>query len=147
MLNFLARRLAYSVIVVAGVLLVVFITTRLIGDPARIILPVTATQADYEAQRSRMGLDQPIITQFVEYVGGAVRFDFGTERDRELPLILGLMPNLPRHAIDPERFDETTLDPPLGSGPYKVAEVRPAESVLLRTNSRETLFRRPAASP
>jgi peptide/nickel transport system permease protein len=76
-LNFLARRLAYSVIVVAGVLLVVFITTRLIGDPARIILPVTATQADYEAQRSRMGLDQPIITQFVEYVGGAVRFDFG----------------------------------------------------------------------
>jgi peptide/nickel transport system substrate-binding protein len=61
-----------------------------------------------------------------------VRFDFGNERDRELPLILGLMPILPRHAIDPARFDETTFAPPVGSGPYKVAEVRPAESVLLK---------------
>ncbi|MEX0590049.1 MAG: extracellular solute-binding protein [Xanthobacteraceae bacterium] len=62
----------------------------------------------------------------------AVRFDFGKERDRELPLILGLMPILPRHAINPEKFDETTFAPPMGSGPYKVAEVRPAESVLLQ---------------
>lgn len=77
MLTFLARRLAYSLVVIAGVLVVVFVTTRLIGDPARIILPVSATQADYEAQRARMGLDQPIVLQFVEYVGGALRFDFG----------------------------------------------------------------------
>jgi peptide/nickel transport system substrate-binding protein len=70
----------------------------------------------------------------------AVRFDFGQERgqgseqvrDRELPLILGLMPVLPRHAVDAERFEETGLTPPIGSGPYKVAEVRPGESVTLR---------------
>jgi peptide/nickel transport system permease protein len=75
--TFLLRRLAYSLIVVAGVLLVVFVTTRLIGDPARIILPSTATQQDYELQRSRMGLDQPIVSQFVQFVVGAVRGDFG----------------------------------------------------------------------
>ena len=74
---FLLRRLAYSLIVVVGVLLVVFVTTRLIGDPARIILPSTATQQDYELQRSRMGLDQPILSQFVQFVAGAVRGDFG----------------------------------------------------------------------
>jgi peptide/nickel transport system substrate-binding protein len=62
----------------------------------------------------------------------AVRFDFGAERDRELPLILGLMPVLPMHAVDPERFEETTLAPPVGSGPYRVAEVRPGESVTLQ---------------
>jgi len=62
----------------------------------------------------------------------AVRFDFGKEPDRELPLILGLMPVLPRHAIDPDKFDETTLEPPLGSGPYRVAKVRAGDSVLLR---------------
>jgi peptide/nickel transport system substrate-binding protein len=62
----------------------------------------------------------------------SVRFDFGGEPDRELPLILGLMPVLPRHAIDEATFEETTLSPMLGSGPYQVAEVRPGESVLLR---------------
>jgi peptide/nickel transport system permease protein len=77
MLTFLTRRLAYSLIVVAGVLVVVFVTTRLIGDPARIILPATATQADYEIQRSRMGLDQPILSQFAQFAGGAIRGDFG----------------------------------------------------------------------
>jgi peptide/nickel transport system substrate-binding protein len=61
-----------------------------------------------------------------------VRFDFADGSDRELPLILGLMPVLPQHATDESKFDETTLEPMLGSGPYRVAEVRPGESVLLR---------------
>nr|WP_246668213.1 extracellular solute-binding protein [Bradyrhizobium elkanii] len=58
-----------------------------------------------------------------------VRFDFGGVADRELPLILGLMPILPRHAIDPEKFEETTLAPPIGSGPYRVTTVKPGASV------------------
>ncbi|MGY4479190.1 extracellular solute-binding protein [Bradyrhizobium sp. USDA 3364] len=58
-----------------------------------------------------------------------VRFDFGGVADRELPLILGLMPILPRHAIDPEKFEETTLAPPTGSGPYRVTAVKPGASV------------------
>jgi peptide/nickel transport system substrate-binding protein len=62
----------------------------------------------------------------------AVRFEFGGEPDRELPLILGLMPVLPTHAIDAAKFDETSLEPVVGSGPYRVAEVRPGESVLLK---------------
>jgi peptide/nickel transport system substrate-binding protein len=61
-----------------------------------------------------------------------VRFDFADGSDRELPLILGLMPVLPRHAIDEAKFEETTLEPLLGSGPYRIAEVRPGESVLLK---------------
>jgi peptide/nickel transport system substrate-binding protein len=65
----------------------------------------------------------------------AVRFEFGGERDRELPLILGLMPVLPRHAIDAEKFDETTLAPILGSGPYRVAQVEPGERVLLKRDA------------
>ncbi|MFX5743111.1 ABC transporter substrate-binding protein, partial [Acinetobacter baumannii] len=45
---------------------------------------------------------------------------------------LGLMPILPRHAIDPATFEDTTLTPLLGSGPYTVSEVRPGESVTLK---------------
>ncbi len=48
-----------------------------------------------------------------------VRFTFDGGSDRELPLILGLMPVLPRHAINPETFEETTFTPPVGSGPLQ----------------------------
>ncbi|MBR1196520.1 ABC transporter substrate-binding protein [Bradyrhizobium sp. AUGA SZCCT0240] len=63
-----------------------------------------------------------------------VRFDFGGAPDRELPLILGLMPVLPRHAVDPETFEETTMTGPVGSGPYRVTAVRPGASVTLTRN-------------
>jgi peptide/nickel transport system substrate-binding protein len=59
----------------------------------------------------------------------SVRFDLNDADDRELPLILGLMPILARHAIDPKDFENTTFTPPLGSGPYKVSVVKPGESV------------------
>ncbi|WP_315764380.1 MULTISPECIES: extracellular solute-binding protein [unclassified Bradyrhizobium] len=63
-----------------------------------------------------------------------VRFDFGGVEDRELPLILGLMPILPRHATDVSRFEETTMTAPIGSGPYRVTAVRPGASVTLTRN-------------
>src|SRR6266436_9586091 len=43
-----------------------------------------------------------------------VRFDFGGANDRELPLILGLMPVLPRHAVDVATFEETSMSAPVG---------------------------------
>ena len=58
-----------------------------------------------------------------------VRFDLAGSDDRELPLIIGLMPVLAKHAIDPAKFERTTFEPLLGSGPYRVSAVRPAESV------------------
>jgi len=63
-----------------------------------------------------------------------VRFDFGGVADRELPLILGLMPVLPKHAVDPETFEETSLAAPLGSGPYRVGAVRAGASVTMTRN-------------
>ena len=63
-----------------------------------------------------------------------VRFDFGGVPDRELPLILGLMPILPRHATDAATFEETSMTAPTGSGPYRVSAVRPGASVTLTRN-------------
>jgi peptide/nickel transport system substrate-binding protein len=63
-----------------------------------------------------------------------VRFDFGGAPDRELPLILGLMPVLPRHAIEVATFEETSMTPPVGSGPYRVGAVNPGASVTLMRN-------------
>ena len=64
-----------------------------------------------------------------------VRFDLAGANDRELPLILGLMPILPRHATDVATFEETTMTAPVGSGPYRVTEVKPGVSVTLTRNS------------
>jgi peptide/nickel transport system substrate-binding protein len=44
------------------------------------------------------------------------------------------MPVLPRHAVDPETFEETTMTGPVGSGPYRVGAVRPGASVTLTRN-------------
>ena len=63
-----------------------------------------------------------------------VRFDLTGANDRELPLILALMPILAKHTTDAARFEETNLTPPVGSGPYVVAEVKPGESITFRRN-------------
>jgi peptide/nickel transport system substrate-binding protein len=63
-----------------------------------------------------------------------VRFDFGGIADRELPLILGLMPILAKHAVDVATFEETTMTAPIGSGPYRVTAVKPGSSVTLTRN-------------
>jgi peptide/nickel transport system substrate-binding protein len=61
-----------------------------------------------------------------------VRFDFADLSDRELPLILGLMPVLPKHAIDVSTFENSTLHKPIGSGPYVVATVDAGKSVSFK---------------
>ena len=63
-----------------------------------------------------------------------VRFDLTAAHDRELPLILGLMPVLPRHTIDVATFEETSMSAPVGSGPYRVGAVKPGASVTLTRN-------------
>lgn len=61
-----------------------------------------------------------------------IRFDLSGANDRELPLLIGIMPIFAAHATDPDTFDKTTLTPPLGSGPYLITEVRPGERVVLK---------------
>jgi peptide/nickel transport system substrate-binding protein len=61
-----------------------------------------------------------------------VKFTFDGAGDREMPLILGLMPVLPRHLIDADSFEKTGFAPPVGSGPYVVEEVKPGRSITYK---------------
>lgn len=63
----------------------------------------------------------------------AIRFVFQGS-DREMPLIIGLMPILPKHAVDPATFEQTTLVAPIGSGPYVVAAVEAGRTIGYRRN-------------
>ncbi|OFJ50829.1 ABC transporter permease [Mycolicibacterium grossiae] len=78
MTRFLARRLAYSLVVLVGVLIVVFALVHLVpGDPVRIALGTRYTPEAYEALRAASGLDRPLAQQFFGYLAGALRGDLG----------------------------------------------------------------------
>ena len=61
-----------------------------------------------------------------------IKFDLAGSKDRELPLIIATMPIFAMHATDEAGFANTTLKPVIGSGPYKVSEVKPGESVTVK---------------
>lgn len=57
-----------------------------------------------------------------------------TGGDRELPLIVGVMPVLPKKAWAGKTFDATTLDALIGSGPYRISEIKAGESITYKKN-------------
>ena len=61
-----------------------------------------------------------------------VKFTFGGTDNRELPLIVGQMSILPKHYWEGKTFEETTLDPPLGSGPYRIEAIDAGRSITYR---------------
>jgi peptide/nickel transport system permease protein len=78
MLKFIARRLITSIFVLIGVTLLVFITLRLSGDPVQLLLRQgNPSQEDIERLRHALKLDRPLVEQYVAFVSGAVRGDFG----------------------------------------------------------------------
>jgi peptide/nickel transport system permease protein len=75
---YLIRRLIHSCFVLVGVSLLVFFVGRTIGDPARLMLPLEASEAQVEALRARLGFDQPLYVQLVRFLFDLLRGDFGT---------------------------------------------------------------------
>jgi microcin C transport system substrate-binding protein len=59
-----------------------------------------------------------------------VKMIFEGETNRELPLIAGQMPVLPKHYYATHDFEKTTLEPPLGSGPYRIKTVDPGRRIV-----------------
>jgi microcin C transport system substrate-binding protein len=59
-----------------------------------------------------------------------VTFTFNGEANRELPLIMGQLSVLPKHYYEGRDFAKTSLDPPIGSGPYKIKSFEPGRSIV-----------------
>lgn len=96
MIRFIARRLAYSFIVLIGVLTAVFALVQLVpGDPVRIALGTRYTPEAYDALRSASGLDRPLIAQFVSYAGKAFTGDLGVSFRNGDPVTGILLDRLP----------------------------------------------------
>lgn len=96
MFGFLVKRFATIPFVVIGVVTILFIIFKLVpGDEATYVAGATATQAEIEAIRVNLGLDQPMIQQYARHIFGLMTGDFGfstTFRGNPLPHILSRLP-------------------------------------------------------
>ena len=63
-----------------------------------------------------------------------VKFTFNENADREYPMIIALSPILPKHAIDFDTFDQSSLDKMIGSGPYTMDKVEPGKFITYKRN-------------
>jgi peptide/nickel transport system permease protein len=92
---FFLKRRVQGAIVILGVTVLVFVVTRLVGDPVKVMLPQEATaeqQAEFERQ---LGLDRPIAVQFMDFMAGLARFDFGESLWQRRPAMTIVLEKLP----------------------------------------------------
>ncbi len=99
MLRYVLWRLGQSILVLIGLTVVVFFVTHQIGDVARLMLPLDSTQQQYLDMRKALGLDDPIVVQFLRYGAQLLRGDFG----------ISLWQNVPAMGLVVQRFPATAL--------------------------------------
>lgn len=96
LLRAILLRLATTAVTLAGVAVIVFVVIRVVpGNPIAMMLPPGATDEDIARLTAHYGLDRPIPQQFLIWVGGVLRGDFGTSitnRQPVLDLVLGRLP-------------------------------------------------------
>jgi peptide/nickel transport system permease protein len=94
--RYLLRRLLASLVVLFGVTLLVFITLRLSGDPVQLLLrDGNPTQEDIERLRHALKLDRPLAQQYVDFVGSALRGDFGESLRYRTPALNEVLSRMP----------------------------------------------------
>jgi peptide/nickel transport system permease protein len=95
MQRYLLQRLLQGVLTMFVISLIVFLLARLSGDPLHIMLPEEATAEDYANAAQKWGLDRPLPTQYLTFVGNALRGDLGRSirlRQPTLELVLERVP-------------------------------------------------------
>jgi peptide/nickel transport system permease protein len=94
--GYLLRRAGQSVVVLAGVSVIVFALVHLVpGDPVRLALGTRFDQDTYDALLARSGLDQPLVQQFFGWLGRAVTGDLGVSFRSGDPVTLLILERLP----------------------------------------------------
>ena len=84
-LNLLLIRLLQTILVIWIVVSIVFVVSRLVGDPVQSLLPLDATNEEQEDLREKFGLNDPLIEQYGRFIVDAVQLDFGYSFHRTGP--------------------------------------------------------------
>ena len=86
MLAFILTRMAQAILVMLVVALLAFTMFRFVGDPINQMVGQETTEAEREALRQSLGLNDPVVVQFVRYAGQAATFDFGNSYQFKQPV-------------------------------------------------------------
>ncbi len=96
MAQVLGRRLALAVPMLLGMSIIVFLIVHLVpGDPAHAILGLNATPELVSQLQSQLGLDRPLPVQYLDWLGGVLHGDFGTDYSSSAPISELLSQRLP----------------------------------------------------
>ena len=96
MTAFVVRRLCFALVTLLAVLTLVFLLVRVLpGDPAQVILGDQASREAILAMRVRLGLDRPLLVQYLDFLGGALRGDWGVSMVSGRPVIEEVLAVLP----------------------------------------------------
>ena len=95
MAGFIIKRLLQSVLTIIGVITAAFFLTRLAGDPAILMLPPEATPEDAAQLRAALGLDQPLIVQYLLFMAKAFTGDFGLSLRQAIPAMDLVLERIP----------------------------------------------------
>jgi len=96
MKRFVIRRVGYALLSLVVLSATIFVFVRLTGDPSVLLVEPGASKADIDAIRADLGLDRPLLVQYVVFVKGLLRADFGRSfyyRTPVLELYLERLPN------------------------------------------------------
>lgn len=96
MWKIIKERLIMMVFVVFGVSIITFLMSNVIpGDPARMIVGQRASEETYQQIRQQMGLDDPLVVQYLSYIKGIFTGDLGTSIRTQQPVINDLVAYFP----------------------------------------------------
>src|SRR5450631_916273 len=99
MLSLILKRLLLAVPSLIGVVIVTFLLTRALpGDPAAYFAGPAATKEAVEQVRVKLGLDKPLLVQFIHYVGDLSRGDLGASLTTGQPVATEIQTRLPASA-------------------------------------------------
>lgn len=95
MLNYVIRRLLQAAAVLLILSFVIFMVLNLSGDPARLLLPPDATEAQVREFSHLMGFDQPLLVRYGAFLSRAVVLDFGRSTQQLEPALDLVLDRLP----------------------------------------------------
>ena len=96
MTRYIALRFLQAIVSLLVVMTIVFMLSRLSGDPVQLLADISASEEQMEAMRHDLGLDRPLAVQWVTYVRDMLVFDLGesvTSRQPVRELIMQRLPN------------------------------------------------------
>ena len=92
---FVIRRLYHAIYVVLGVTIVVFVVTRVIGDPVSAMLPMETSAAQRAAFAQQLGLDRPLYIQFIDFLADLAHLNLGESLWQHRPVTQIVFEKLP----------------------------------------------------